>query len=216
MRSEVDATSHKLDTMSRASFSFHCIGRALSLHKQTLDAVHLQKYACRQLHLTAPLNRNGFRFVPKEFAYEKLKEKDGNFTEEGFMKGAKLALCTISDVMSRGDFVDMRQLVEAAEVDRIEAIYKTLSAAKRDWLRVMSPDVLQVYVTPSACLFDETQQFIKIPVYLAGFHERKPESFYFANYFAAFYMFHCSLAHANDDFSVSDLTHRQYVVFRVV
>ena len=129
-------------------------------------------------------------------------------TEELFIEDATLSLSTISDVMSRGDFVGMRQFVKAAEIKRIEAIYKDLSGAERDWLRVERSDMLLVEVLPEPCLFDKIRQRIKIPVLFRGLHERELKMCNFGNTcFVAFYMFDFSLTHA-EEFKVSALSHR--------
>lgn len=171
-------------------------------------------FSNRQLHTT---EKHQFKFITKTEAFKKLKEFDLESDEANFVAGSKLAVSTISDLISKGNFSVLRNMVADDEVDRIQKRYAALSEVKRGWIKVLTDDIQVLTIHENyACTYDSESHRLRIPVHITGYHTRKPEKYNMLNSFICFYMFERVLRPNAEDFHVPILTHRQVVFYAVV
>ena len=89
------------------------------------------------------------------FTYLIRKSIDVDFDAEEFIKGSQMAICTVSDNISRGNFDEIEDLVSRNAISEIKKNYEELDQYQREFIRINPDDLFLKFIYEIGMIFDD-------------------------------------------------------------
>ena len=81
---------------------------------------------------------------------------DSDFNVEDFIKGSEMAMCTVSEKISNGNFDEISDLVSREAIKEIKHNYEELNTKQKEFIRVYSEDIFLRFIYEIGMIFDDT------------------------------------------------------------
>lgn len=99
------------------------------------------------------------------FSYLIKRSIDRDFDAEEFMKGSQMAMCTVSENISKGNFDQLEHLVSRDAIHEIKQNYEELNDEQREFIRIDPEDIFLKFIYEIGMIFDDSSSKLFYYIY---------------------------------------------------